>query len=1504
MKTGTWTATLGLGLGLVLAACGGGADPSACKPDSCSGHGSCVETEEGFGCECDAGYAGQRCDACAAGWADADGDGVCQPEAGCTTETCSGHGSCDDASGVPVCTCDAGYAGETCAECAPGYHDDGQGGCVADATCGPDTCSGHGDCDDSSGVPICSCDAAYAGAHCEGCAAGYQDNDGDGSCLPDCASAGLDCSGHGQCTDGDGEAVCICDEGHSGPDCADCAAGYQDADGDGACLPDCASAGLDCGDHGQCSTASGTARCECDPGWAGATCSECAPGHHPDGQGGCVLDDSCQPNSCNGHGQCDDSSGQVVCDCDEAYSGDHCELCAAGYQDDDADGTCLPDCASAGLDCGDHGQCSTASGTAACVCDTGYTGQGCHLCDDGYQDEDGDGSCLPDCTSAGLDCGDHGQCSTASGTAACVCDTGYTGQGCHLCDSGYQDEDGDGSCLPDCDTVAPDCSGHGQCSDASGQVVCICDDGYTGDDCAACAAGYQDEDGDGSCLPDCATAGLDCGAHGQCSDASGQAQCVCDTGYAGDDCSACAADYQDADGDGICQPSCLIAGLDCGLHGHCEDGSGTAVCVCDDGYTGADCTSCAAGYQDNDGDASCRPDCASAGLTCNGHGSCDDSDGSAGCVCEAEYTGGDCQFCAAGYQDNDGDGTCLADCATAGLDCGAHGHCDDHSGSVACICDVGYTGDGCLACAAGYQDNDGDGSCLPDCGLLGWTCSGHGLCDDSGGTAVCLCDAGYEDDGAGNCLAAGQGFTCADPLLLDLNAGSASGDTTGSGGEYDGSCRDGSAEEVVYTFTIDEPVHAVFDLSGSQYDTLLHLRSDCDDPASELACDDDGGEGLDSLIELDLQPGTYYLFIDGYGNNTGVYLLTVSLSCGAGMIYDPGSGQCVDDPCDPNPCQVGGQTVCEPVLPNDYSCNCDPGWIVDPGDPDSCIPDPNPHGEACADALGLPVGEGSVLGSTSDAADDAQGSCVGDGPDRVYGFTLAEPMRAEFLMEGYDTGLHLRSVCDDPASELACDDDAGPGYSGQLVEFLDAGAYYLWADSYSGGGDYELFYSFRADPCAGDPCPGTPECVAAADWSSYECVCPAGTLPYGDDCLDDPCDPNPCNQEHMNRCQPDLPGSYTCACNVGYIPDGQGGCMLDPDANEWAFIVFLNADNNLDSYGYDDVDEMGQAGSTPYVHIAALFDTYDGPAEVIYVTQGGYEVVEDWGEQDMSDWQTLRDFGIWAVQNYPARHYAFIMWDHGAGWKHSPPKSPITKGFSNDDHGANYEISISNGDYAAAMAGITAELGAKIDIVGFDACLMGMWEVAKASAPYAHYLVASEETEPAIGWPYHGFLPGLVNDWEQTPLELASSIVDAYYNESSTDDTLSVIDLDTMAALDTAVSDLADALLANPASYATVDSLRSSTQSFYYSDHRDLQDFAERVAAEAGLEQAVRDAAAALVAQLEISIAYNRAQSSHPGAKGMAIYFPASSMDAAYTDVGAVWSQDTTWDEFLQDFTN
>ena len=96
-----------------------------------------------------------------------------------------------------------------------------------------------------------------------------------------------------------------------------------------------------------------------------------------------------------------------------------------------------------------------------------------------------------------------------------------------------------------------------------------------------------------------------------------------------------------------------------------------------------------------------------------------------------------------------------------------------------------------------------------------------------------------------------------------------------------------------------------------------------------------------------------------------------------------------------------------------------------------------------------------------------------------------------------------------------------------------------------------------------------------------------------------------------------------------------------------------------------------------------------------------------------------------------------------------------------------------------------------LELVGFDTCLMATVDVAYTFSDLAHYLVASEETEPANGWYYSQWVGALADDPSMDGEELGRVICDAYYagcEEVGTQDntTLSLTDLTKVGPLLTA----------------------------------------------------------------------------------------------------------------------
>ena len=151
----------------------------------------------------------------------------------------------------------------------------------------------------------------------------------------------------------------------------------------------------------------------------------------------------------------------------------------------------------------------------------------------------------------------------------------------------------------------------------------------------------------------------------------------------------------------------------------------------------------------------------------------------------------------------------------------------------------------------------------------------------------------------------------------------------------------------------------------------------------------------------------------------------------------------------------------------------------------------------------------------------------------------------------------------------------------------------------------------------------------------------------------------------------------------------------------------------------------------------------------------------------MGEAQTLGEFLRWGVECYPADHYMTLLWNHGGG---------AVSGVAFD------ELYDDDSLFVGEVAEGLAAAGVYFDVIGFDACLMATLETAAAVAPYGHYLVASEESEPGGGWDYAAWLEALCQNPAQDGLALGIDICDSYMQKCEREEegdlvTLSVTDL-------------------------------------------------------------------------------------------------------------------------------
>ncbi len=164
----------------------------------------------------------------------------------------------------------------------------------------------------------------------------------------------------------------------------------------------------------------------------------------------------------------------------------------------------------------------------------------------------------------------------------------------------------------------------------------------------------------------------------------------------------------------------------------------------------------------------------------------------------------------------------------------------------------------------GVADTDGDGlsdgaevnvhGTLP----LNPDTDGGGLSDGdevAGGTDPL--DGGDDQGGGGLCAFTDNVFAVAAPG--GQFAFSTVGEATSGLSDL---CFTGGAGQAVAVIDVEVASEVSMVIIDGDFDTSLTLRTDCDDPGTELDCNDDFIDVLSGL-ELDLAPGRYFLIIDG-----------------------------------------------------------------------------------------------------------------------------------------------------------------------------------------------------------------------------------------------------------------------------------------------------------------------------------------------------------------------------------------------------------------------------------------------------------------------------------------------------------------------------------------------------------------------------------------------------------------------------------------------------------------
>ncbi|PLX17526.1 MAG: hypothetical protein C0601_07145 [Candidatus Muiribacterium halophilum] len=385
-----------------------------------------------------------------------------------------------------------------------------------------------------------------------------------------------------------------------------------------------------------------------------------------------------------------------------------------------------------------------------------------------------------------------------------------------------------------------------------------------------------------------------------------------------------------------------------------------------------------------------------------------------------------------------------------------------------------------------------------------------------------------------------------------------------------------------------------------------------------------------------------------------------------------------------------------------------------------------------------------------------------------------------------------------------------------------------------------------------------------------------------------------------------------------------------PTVKEWTVMVYMCADNDLEAFALQDLNELEMVGSTDNLNIIALVDRWDGyhwvfgdngpervradrgdttaegnwtGAKIFYITKDddmnriNSPEIADMGEIDTGNPRNIQAFTGVIGENFPAKNYMIIICNHGNG----------IQGVGYDDT-ASIDGKLTDGKYvymdgskltgpelgqvfSNVVSRIAQEEKDYIDVVGFDACLMSMYSNhVQLGKNNVRAVIGSQELEPGNGWPYHTIMYVLkrYTDENRTLSEatFADWVVRLYMDSYEGDDvTLSGINTTERGfdAVTEKIDALCELLVADDDNMLKLHTAAKETQRYHsgsnaggsFAYYVDLIDLMKKIESEfdGDIADAAADVRSAIVAN-HIILA-NRSEGNRVAdSNGIAIYFP------------------------------
>ena len=337
-------------------------------------------------------------------------------------------------------------------------------------------------------------------------------------------------------------------------------------------------------------------------------------------------------------------------------------------------------------------------------------------------------------------------------------------------------------------------------------------------------------------------------------------------------------------------------------------------------------------------------------------------------------------------------------------------------------------------------------------------------------------------------------------------------------------------------------------------------------------------------------------------------------------------------------------------------------------------------------------------------------------------------------------------------------------------------------------------------------------------------------------------------------------------------------------------LIYMASDNDLARYAEQDLERIIESSYSSDMRVIVQYKQsfVNNPALRVVIKNGELVDEEDLGQINMANPKVLNSFIEASAKTYPTDKFIVILWSHGSGIDDRdiydkekkrklyfvPEKEIEEIAFGFDD---SYQDFLDNLELQKAL-----DVSVTIDVLGFDACFMGMFEIIYQLKNQAEVVVASQYLEPALGWDYSRILEEL--NQSGTSIDIGKQLISFHDEYHDAKERAEV----TQSALDTSMIEKASIKLDKFSKLLRAELKKNDTvknkkelritlencQFFGRTDYVDLIDFVDKVKSRLKFEVLEPHADELLDSLKELIIANHSIGYFMDDANGISVYFP------------------------------